>query len=117
MIGQLRTQVSKYHVRLPDVAVVLEDSALRERPRTTPPFIAIEILSPDDRMNRVIPRLKEFLAMGTPHVWLLDPSERVAYVLTHAGLDLVEGSRLNVSGSPIYLDLAELFASINFDKL
>ena len=56
-VGELRTQVASNRVRLPDVAIVFDDQALNEELRTTPPLIAIEILSPDDRLNRVILRL------------------------------------------------------------
>ena len=98
---------------MPDVTVAHNDGAMSEQVRTTPPFIAIEILSPEDRMNRVIVRLKDYLAMGIEHVWLFDPSERVAYTYTASGLKLVEESRLTIPNSPIYLDLPEIFAALD----
>jgi Uma2 family endonuclease len=113
VIGELRTQVSADRVRLPDVAVVLDDDALAEDLRRTPPLIAIEIMSPDDRINRVIRRLEDFLAMGVPNVWLLDPMERVGYILTASGLRLVEGPRISLPDSPIYLDLPEIFSALD----
>jgi len=113
VIGELRTLVGTTRVRLPDVAVVAIDEALSENPRKTPPLIAIEILSPDDRLPRVIPRLRDFLAMGVPNVWLLDPTDRAAYTFAENGLNLVEESRLTIPGSPIYLDLIEVFAALD----
>ncbi|MGD0796795.1 MAG: Uma2 family endonuclease [Acidobacteriaceae bacterium] len=113
VVSELRTRVSATRVRLPDLCVVPEDAALKEELRTTPALIAIEILSPDDRMNRVIQRLEEFLAMGVPNLWLLDPMERVAYTYTSTGLKLVQGPRLAVADSPIYLDLPEVFAALD----
>ena len=86
---------------------------MHEPVRTTPPLIAIEILSPDDRMNRVIRRLEDFLGMGVQNVWLLDPIERVAYTLTAEGLRLVDGARIGIADSPIYLDLPEIFAALD----
>jgi Uma2 family endonuclease len=112
-ISEMRTRVNVSRVRVPDVGIVPDDADLMEYPRTIPPVIAIEILSPEDRMSRVIPRLKEFLAMGVRNVWLLDPEERVAYTCTEAGLNLVEEDRIIVAGSPVYLDLPELFASLD----
>lgn len=112
-VSELRTRTAPDRVRLPDVCVVMQDQALQEDLRVTPPLIAIEILSPDDHINRVMVRLKEFLAMGVPHVWLLDPNERVGYTLTREGLRLVEGPRLSVPESPIYLDLPEIFAALD----
>jgi Uma2 family endonuclease len=113
VIGELRTRVGETRVRLPDVAVVPQDAALDEEPCTTPPLIAIEILSPDDRLPRVVQRLDDFLAMGIPHVWLLDPLERVAFVHTASGLKLVGTPRLSVPNSSIFLDLPELFAALD----
>ena len=112
-ISELRTRVSPSRVRIPDVAVVRIDLALKEPIRLTPPLIAIEILSPEDRMNRVIVRLKDFLAMGVENIWLLDSAERVAYTFSASGLVLVETDRLTVPDSPIYLDLPTLFSALD----
>ena len=113
VIGELRTRVARTRVRLPDVCVVLNDSALDEDVRSTPPLIAIEILSPDDRLNRIAVRLDDFLAMGVEHIWLLDPIERVAYTYTANGLKLVQESRLTIPNTAIFLDLPELFSSLD----
>jgi Uma2 family endonuclease len=110
--GELRTRVGERRYRVPDVCVRLL-SAPREKFVTVPPLIAIEILSPDDRLPRVIPRLRDFLAMGVPNVWLLDPTDRAAYAFAENGLNLVEESRLTIPGSPIYLDLIEVFAALD----
>ncbi len=111
-IGELRTKVASNRVRLPDVAIVFDDQALDEELRTTPPLIAIEILSPDDRLSRVIRRLQDFLSMGTDHVWLLDPIERVAFTYTAQGLKLVEADRITLPDSPIYLDVPMIFSCL-----
>jgi Uma2 family endonuclease len=113
VITELRTRVSQTRVRIPDVTVASDDAAMREQVRTTPPLIAIEILSPDDRINRVILRLEDFLRMGVKNVWLLDPIERVGYTLTVEGLRLVDGDRISVPDSPIYLDLPEVFSALD----
>jgi Uma2 family endonuclease len=44
-----------------------------------PPLIAIEILSPDDRLSEVREKLGEYRAWGVPHVWLVDPHSRRLY--------------------------------------
>ena len=64
-------------------------------------------------MNRVIRRLEDFLAMGVQNVWLLDPIERVGYTLTVEGLRLVDGARISVLDSQIYLDLPEVFSALD----
>ena len=110
--SEYRTRVSEFRVRIPDISV-FRQSDPAEKVRTTPPLIAIEILSPDDRMNRVIKRLEDFLAMGVQNVWLLDPIERVAYTLTAEGLRLVDGARISLPDSPIYIDLPEIFSALD----
>jgi len=110
--SELRTRVSDTRVRVPDVCVVAADARL-DRILETPALLAIEILSPEDRLPRVLIRLKDFLAMGVPNVWLIDPIERAAFVYTSSGLRLVEETRLSVADSPIYLDLPGLFAALD----
>jgi Uma2 family endonuclease len=43
-----------------------------------PPFLAIEILSPEERMVRMLPRIHEYLSPGVEFVWVVDPQERAA---------------------------------------
>ena len=109
---EYRTRVSRTRIRVPDIAVVLNDG-LREKVRVSPALLCIEILSPEDRLNRVLPRLDEFLAMGVPHVWLIDPIERVAFTYNTAGLKLVSEPHITLLDSPIYLDLPEIFSSLD----
>jgi Uma2 family endonuclease len=113
VITELRTRVGRTRIRIPDVTVARDDEAMREQVRTTPPLIAIEILSPEDRMNRMIVRLEDYLAMGVENLWMLDPLERIAYTYTSTGLRLAEGPRLTVADSPIYLDLPEIFSALD----
>ncbi len=112
VVSEYRTRVSGTRIRIPDVAVVVNDEK-RERVRITPALLAIEILSPEDRLQRVLLRLDEFLAMGVPNVWLFDPQERAAYTYTQAGLKLVTEPRILIPESPIYLDLPEVFSSLD----
>ena len=113
VMSELRTRVSKTRIRIPDVTVAYDDAAMTERVRTTAPLIAIEVLSPEDRIPRVVPRLADFWNMGIRHIWLLDPDERVAFTYTDGGLKPVSEARLEVSGTPIYLDLPELFRGLD----
>jgi Uma2 family endonuclease len=112
VMSEQRTRVSPSRIRLPDVCIALSDSPI-EKVVETPPLIAIEILSREDRINRVLVRFNDFLHMGVANIWLLDPIERTAFTYTASGLMLVESSRVTVSGSPIYLDLPEIFAALD----
>jgi Uma2 family endonuclease len=50
---ETRVRIAPRKYRIPDVCVYKEP-APRDRVPSTPPFIAIEILSPEDRMSRVL---------------------------------------------------------------
>lgn len=67
----VRVQVAPHRFRIPDVCCV------RKRPEgriiTEPPVLCIEILSPEVRFSRVEARIADFLAMGVPYVWVIDP--------------------------------------------
>ena len=60
---------------IPDVMVFhpVPPDALVPR---TPPFVAIEILSPDDRMTEVREKLEKYRTWGVAHVWLVDPEAK-----------------------------------------
>jgi len=111
-IPEQRTRVAGNRFRVPDVCLVPRDSPV-EQIRITPPILCIEILSPEDRLPRVITRLNDYLAMGVPNLWLIDPIERAAFTYTREGLRLVEDSRIAIPSSPIYLDLPELFSALD----
>ncbi len=71
---EFRTQTGERRYSVPDFAVV--DAAFAEQQiATTPPLIAIEILSPEDRLSRLVVRLADFEAMGVPAIYLIDPAD------------------------------------------
>ncbi len=46
-----------------------------------PPDVAVEVLSPTDRIKKVMRRATQFLGWGTRVVWILDPEDRTLIVL------------------------------------
>ncbi len=104
-----RVQVNARRFRVPDVCVVLGKPG--EQILTQPPFLCIEILSPEDRMARVETRIDDYLSMGVRYVWLLDPSSRRAYVATaETGLRESKDDVLTTENPALELPLAEVFA-------
>lgn len=81
----LKIQVSPTRFRVPDICVVAGDQP-DEQFLTTPPFICIEILSPEDRLTIMQRRVEDFLAMGVPYVFILDPRTRRGWRATAGGL-------------------------------
>ncbi len=103
----LRLRVSPTRIRVVDLCVMPGDPS--EEVPSTPPFLCIEILSPEDRMSRLEVRVNDFLAMGVPYVWVIDPSTRQAYVATAAeGLREVKSGVLRTENPVIEVPLAEV---------
>ncbi len=103
-----RMQVSPTRIRIPDL-VVLRPS---EQPDvlTAPPLLVIEILSPDDTYTQLQERCQDYLAMGVETVWIIDPNTRSGRMCLATGW--LSANRLEVAGTPIYVDLVQLFAQI-----
>lgn len=100
--------MSPTRFRIPDVCVVLGKAT--EQVFRTPPFLCIEILSPEDRMSRVEQRIDDYLAMGVQYVWVMDPSNRHVYIATReAGLQEFKGAILRTENPVLELPLAEVF--------
>jgi len=106
--SELRVQVSPTRFRVPDVCV-LRKTAPREQIVEQPPLLCIEVLSPEDTMLRTRERVRDFLAMGVPEVWIVDPALRSVTVC--AGASTVEhmGGTLTVPETPMVLALADVF--------
>ncbi len=75
---ELRIRVARTRVRIPDVAIVDRGQPVEQVP-TYPPLAVFEVLSPDDVVSRVLPRLADFAAMGVPHIWVIDPETELYY--------------------------------------
>ena len=105
---ELRIRITQTRVRIPDICVFLENPG--ERVPTKPPFICIEILSPEDGMSRVEVRINDYLAMGVPYVWVLDPQTKQAFASTAAeGLNEVKTGVLRTENPVLELPLADCF--------
>lgn len=46
-------------------------------------------------------------------MWIIDPEPRIAYIATEAGLEEVRAGELTVPGTPIRVNLSELFAELD----
>ena len=80
---------------------------------TEPPLLVVEILSPDDRYSDMQQRAQDYLRMGVETIWIVDPESRTARVCT--GRTWTETARLEVAGTPIYIETETLFAPLRQD--
>jgi Uma2 family endonuclease len=104
-----RTQVSSTRVRIPDLILVRREA--QPEVLSSPPVLVITILSPDDTYSDTQKRTDDYLRMGVGTIWIIDPATRTARVCS--GPSWIETTRLEVAGSPIYVELKELFASLD----
>ncbi len=111
-VVEQRIRVAKNRVRICDFALLRADAA-RERVTETPPLICIEVLSPEDRINRAERVLADYRAMGVQNIWLIDPLRRSAHTFDTAGLHHADPTRLAVPNTPILLDLTDAFAALD----
>jgi Uma2 family endonuclease len=109
VLPEMRVQVKPTRFRIPDICVVLGDT--EEQILTQPPFLCVEILSPEDRWVRVKERINDFLAMGVPYVWVIDSQTRQAYIATPAeGLREVKDGVLKTTNPAFQVSLTELLS-------
>ena len=76
----LSLRVSPTRVRVIDIAIL--DADEEDEVPERPPLLCIEILSPDDRFSRVRDVINDYLAFGVPVIWIIDPYDRSAMIVT-----------------------------------
>jgi Uma2 family endonuclease len=107
---ELRIQVGPRRYRVPDVCLVVGPEP-DEQIFTRPPFLCIEILSPEDRMSRMMVKIEDFLAFGVRYVWVIEPHLRRAYIYTRNEMREVTDGVLRTANPDIALPLSELFGN------
>jgi Uma2 family endonuclease len=107
VLPEVRSRTTDTRYRLPDVAVAFRMPTGRFIGEA--PFIAIEILSEDDRMSRLIEKLKEYAAMGIPNIWVFDPRLKKMFKFHGNILEEVESDTISTGDPCIELTREEIF--------
>ncbi len=75
-------------VRKPDVSFVrfgrLPDEELPKGHITITPDLAVEVVSPNDRVYELQSKVAEYLAAGVPLIWVVNPADRSVTVYSQA---------------------------------
>lgn len=103
-----RVQVKPTRFRVPDVVAVL-GSRPEHSIIASPPFIVVEVISPDDTVQELQQKVDDYLSFGIPHIWVLSPRSRRAWVYASEGSREVRDV-LRTSEPVIEVPLAEIFA-------
>jgi Uma2 family endonuclease len=108
VLPSVTTKTSETRYRIPDVAVTLRIPKGRFIAEAS--FVAIEILSEEDRAITFLEKLKEYSAMGVPNIWVFDPRLKQMFVFHENSLDEVNGDIVSTVAEPrIELTREEIF--------
>jgi Uma2 family endonuclease len=103
----VRTQVGISRFRVPDIALCTRASKDKRIVREAP-LVVIEVLSPEDRINRYHQRIADYRAMGIKGIWVIDPEDR-------CGWDCSSGNWIETTDfrlDPVYMNLTEILAEL-----
>lgn len=109
-LQEQRTRLNSDTVRVPDVSVWARNVPV-EPIFSQPQLIVVEVLSPEDRQSRMQTRIEDYRRFGVPHIWVVDPAQRIGWDCSDG--NWIRKSRFDISASPIYLDLDELFRELD----
>jgi Uma2 family endonuclease len=102
---ELTLRLGPSKTRIPDVCAFVEDPE-GEHP-SVPPYLVVEISSPDDRLSKVIGKLEEYRQFGVLHTWLIIPETEEFFVYANGGLTPVDSFQIPSIG--LELGRRELF--------
>lgn len=103
---RVRTQKKPDRYRVPDVCVTFgmpQDEVL-----TSPPFLCIEIISPDDTVSEMREKIREYLDFGVEYVWVVDPVKKNGEIHTRDSILAVRDGRFRAG--EIEIDVTEVAA-------
>jgi Uma2 family endonuclease len=106
-ITELRMEVRSGRIRIPDVAVSqlpLPD----EEVFTAPPYLCVEVMSPDDTIAAMQDRLDDYLNFGVPNIWVVDPWKHRGWHITPAGWATATDGIMRTADERIAMPLADV---------
>lgn len=106
-VPELRVQVKPTRFRIPDVSVVRGNPG--EQILTRPPFICIEVLSPDDSMTSMQEKIDDYLVFGVENIWIIDPRRKKAFWADSTGIHEAAEGVLRATGAALSIDLSTLW--------
>ncbi len=83
---EMRTKTGERRYRVPDVAILDADAPL-DPVALVPPVAAFEILSPEDRLSRLLIRLADFESMGVQALYVIDPADNSLFRYSRGKLE------------------------------
>jgi Uma2 family endonuclease len=110
VLAEIRLKISSSRYRVPDIGVWLGKD-IGGSVGTIPPFLIVEVLSPDDRMARVKMKVEEYLSIGVEWIWLVDPADQTAICYSQANPAGSVCDVLRTENPTIEIPLEKVFAA------
>lgn len=108
---ELTVQVCENKFLVPDLAV--QDGSNVQTPYAkTPIVLCIEILSPDDSLNKTLAKCEAYHAWDTVNTWILDPVERRAWQYTKGSPPQEIEPAGELQAGPIRVPIADIFRGL-----
>lgn len=82
VMTEQRIRIRDRLYRIPDVCFTLK--VPREQVLTHPPYLCIEIISPDDSAKTLRDKVSDYLSFGVDYVWVIDPETYSGEVYTQS---------------------------------
>jgi len=106
-LPELRSRTRSTRHRIPDVCVLL--AFPKTKFLLDAAFVAIEILSEDDRMSKMMEKLEEYAAKGVPNIWVIDPRLQKLSIYKSGDLHEIRDDVIATSEPRLELTRAEIF--------
>lgn len=106
-LTELRVRIGPARIRIPDV-VVCEVPIPDEEISTTPPYLCVEVMSPEDTVARMQDRLDDYLNLGVANIWVVDPWKRRGWHVTAEGWATAQGGVMRTADGRIAMPLADV---------
>lgn len=110
VLPEQRVQISPTRFRVPDVTL-LDRSLPEEQIITHPPVAVFEVLSPEDRLPRVLSKLHDYERMGIRNIFLVDTKDRSAWQFRRGELSEAISGPLDGSAGTVDWEQIGKFAS------
>ena len=107
-----RVQISVTRFRIPDICAEYPDGS-SSGIIYSPPAVCIEVLSPGDTLADMQERIDDYLALGVPNIWLIDPVRRRAWTADALGLHVLTADAFTIPGTPVSIALADLYQELD----
>ena len=104
---ELRMRVGPNRIRIPDV-VVSEMPLPDEEVFTSPPYLCIEVMSPDDTIAAMQDRLDDYLSFGVPNIWVIDPYKHRGWHVSAGGWAIASDGVMRTADGRVAMPLVDV---------